>query len=123
MATAAKDDPRSLSGPEKAGVLMLALGEEYGAKLWQMMQDEEIKEISQAMSNLGSISATLVERLLVDFVSNVSSGGTIVGSYESTERLLSKLLPGDRASLIMEEIRGPASPTLFDMPGNVTQRA
>jgi len=122
MAIAAKDDPRSLSGPEKAAVLMLSLGEEYGAKLWQMMHDEEIKEVSQAMSGLGNISATLVERLLVDFVSNVSAGGTIVGSYESTERLLAKLLPGDRASLIMEEIRGPAGRTMWDKLANVNEQ-
>jgi flagellar motor switch protein FliG len=122
MAIAAKDDPRSLSGPEKAAVLMLSLGEEYGAKLWQMMHDEEIKEVSQAMSGLGSISATLVERLLVDFVSNVSAGGTIVGSFESTERLLAKLLPGDRAGLIMEEIRGPAGRTMWDKLANVNEQ-
>jgi len=118
---AGRDDPRSLTGPERVGVLMLALGEEYGAKLWTMLHDEEIKEISQGMSNLGQISATLVERLLVDFVSSMSAGGTIVGSYESTERLLTKLLPGERVGSIMEEIRGPAGRTMWDKLANVNE--
>ena len=43
----------------------------------------------------------------------------LVGSYESTERLLQKTLPRDRASAIMEEIRGPAGRTMWDKLGNV----
>jgi len=79
--------------------------EELGAKLWQMMDEEEIKEVSQVMSNLGSVSAILIEKLLVDFVSQMSGTGSIMGSYESTERLLANILPEDKVGSIMEEIR------------------
>lgn len=100
---------------------MLALGEEHSAKLWQMMDDDEIKEISQIMSNLGTVSSTLVEKLLVDFVSQLSGTGSLMGSYESTERLLNRLMPTDRVSAIMEEIRGPAGRTMWDKLGNVNE--
>ena len=33
--------------------------------------------------------------------------GHLVGNFESTERMLAKALPKDRAAQIMEEIRGP----------------
>ena len=42
------DDPKKLSGVEKAAVVLLALGEDHVA-LWQAMDEEEIKEISKAM--------------------------------------------------------------------------
>ena len=93
--SAAKDDIRQLSGAERSAILMLALGEEHSAKLWQMMVDDEIKEISQIMSNLGTISSALVEKLLVDFVSQLSGTGSLMGSYESTERLLARMMPAD----------------------------
>ena len=51
----AKEDVRSLSGPERAAVLMLALGEEHSMSVWQMMDEDEIKEISQLMSTLGTV--------------------------------------------------------------------
>lgn len=125
MARAAKapviEDIRQLRGPERAAVLMLALGEEHGAPIWKMMDDEEIKEISQIMASLGTVSATLVEKLLIDFVSQLSSTGSIMGSFDSTERLLSKFLPPDRASQVMEEIRGPAGRTMWDKLGNVNE--
>ena len=70
---------------------MLSLGEEHSAKIWQMMDEEEIKEISQVMSNLGSVSSSLIEKLLVDFVSQMSGTGSLMGSYESTERLLARI--------------------------------
>lgn len=118
----ARDDIKSLSGPEKAAVLMLALGEDASAPMWRALDDEEIKEVSQIMSNLGNVSSTLVEKLLVDFVSQLSSTGSIMGSFDSTERLLGKVLPKERVGTIMEEIRGPAGRTMWDKLANVNEQ-
>jgi len=121
LKNATKEDVRSLTGAERSAILMLALGEEHSAKIWQMMDDDEIKEVSQIMSNLGTISASLVEKLLVDFVSQLSGTGSLMGSYESTERLLSRMMPQERVGAIMEEIRGPAGRTMWDKLGNVNE--
>ena len=117
----AKTTTASMSGAEKAAVLMLALGEEQCSKLFEMMHEEEIKEISFAMTQLGSISAEVVEKLCLDFSNNIGSAGTLVGSFDSTERLLQKTLSRDRANQIMEEIRGPAGRTMWDKLGNVNE--
>jgi flagellar motor switch protein FliG len=119
--TTVKEDIRQLTGAERSAILMLSLGEEHSAKLWQMMDEDEIKEISQIMSNLGTVSASLVEKLLVDFVSQLSGTGSLMGSYESTERLLARMMPGDKVGQIMEEIRGPAGRTMWDKLGNVNE--
>ena len=116
-----REDIRQLSGAERSAVLMLALGEEHGSHVWKMMDEDEIKEISQVMSNLGNISANLVEKLLVDFVSQMSATGSLMGSYESTERLIAKFMPQDKVGQIMEEIRGPAGRTMWDKLANVNE--
>ncbi len=112
---------QQLSGAEKAAVIMLALGEEHGMQLWQLMDDDEIKEITLAMSNLGQIDSNMVEQLFMEFVNQMSSTGSLVGSMNNTERLLAKILPDDRVELIMEEIRGPAGRTMWDKLGNVNE--
>lgn len=117
-----KEDYRSLTGPQKASIMLLSLGEEQAGKLFSMMEDDEIKEVSQIMANLGTIGANIVERLFVDFADAISNTGSLVGSYESTERLLMKSLGKDRVSLIMEEIRGPAGRTMWDKLGNVHEQ-
>lgn len=116
-----KEDIRALSGAERTAVLMLALGEEHGVRVWEMLDEDEIKEISQIMSTLGTISSSLVEKLLVDFVSQMSSTGSLMGSYKSTERLLTRFMPGEKVTQIMEEIRGPAGRTMWDKLGNVNE--
>jgi len=116
-----KDDFRTISGPQKAAIFMLSLGEDESARLFELMDDDEIRELSQSMSTLGSINSTLVERLFIEFADQLSSAGSLVGSFDSAERLLYKALPEERVSQIMEEIRGPAGRTMWDKLGNVNE--
>jgi len=121
MALRVREDYRTLTGPEKAAIMMLALGEEHAAKLFQHMDDEEIKELSQTMSNLGTVSSNLIERLFVEFTEQMSATGSLIGTFESTERLLLKTLPKEKVDQIMEDIRGPAGRTMWDKLGNVNE--
>jgi len=114
------EDPTKLTGPEKAAVILLALGEDH-AHIWENLDEEEIKEVSQAMAGLGAVSADTVEQLLVEFVSGMSGSGTVMGSYEQTQRLLAAFMPADRVEALMEEIRGPAGRTMWDKLGNVNE--
>jgi flagellar motor switch protein FliG len=116
-----REDFRSLAGSEKAAILLLSLGDQYVSRIFEHMDDDEIRELSGTMASLGTVSATLVERLFAEFVEKMSSTGSLVGTYESTERLLNKVLGDDRVSLIMDEIRGPAGRTMWDKLGNVNE--
>ena len=113
-------DASKLGGPEKAAIVLLALGEEH-THIWEQLDDEEIKEVSQAMASLGTVSAQVVEELLIEFVSGLSSSGAIMGSFEQTQRLLASFLPEDKVETLMEEIRGPAGRTMWDKLGNVNE--
>ncbi len=95
-----------MPGAQRAAALLLLLGEKEGAPIWQLLEEDEIKKISHAMVQLGSIEADTVERLIVDFVSRLSSSGGITSSFERTESLLLKIFPTEQVSLIMAEIKG-----------------
>ena len=116
-----KTDIRSCSGLDKAAMIMLSLGEKHSSKLFSMMEDDEIKDLSQRMSTLGILTNEVVEKLFVEFVQQISSTGSLVGSYESVERLLNATLGKDRVDAIMEDIRGPAGRTMWDKLGNVNE--
>jgi flagellar motor switch protein FliG len=117
-----REDYRSITGPEKASILLMSLGEDQAAKLLGQMDDEEIKEISQVMASLGTVSSNIVERLFVEFTEQLSSTGSVVGSLSTTERLLAKALGEERVGDIMEEIRGPAGRTMWDKLTNVNEQ-
>jgi len=111
----------TMTGPQKAAALMLALGDEQATTLFARMHEDEIRDLSSAMASLGSVPAAVIEALCQDFADQLGRAGSLVGSYESTERLLMKTLPRDRVALIMEEIRGPAGRTMWDKLGNVNE--
>ncbi|HEU0117973.1 MAG TPA: flagellar motor switch protein FliG [Alphaproteobacteria bacterium] len=116
-----REDVRSLSGAEKAALFILTLGEEYASRVFSHMNDDEIKELSQVMANLGNVSAGLVEKLFIEFAEQMNSSGGASGTLESTERLLLKVLDKTRVSNIMEDIRGPAGRTMWDKLANVNE--
>lgn len=116
-----KDTYRSIGGKEKAAIFMLSLAREHTAVLFDLMEDEEIKELSSAMAALGTIDAAIVERIFEEFRDQLFQTGSLVGSYDSTERLLLSSLPADKVSAIMEEIRGPAGRTMWDKLGYVNE--
>ena len=119
---AAPGNARMLTGPERAAVIMLALGEQHGEKVWKLLDDDELRTLSVTMSSLGTVEAEAVEALLLEFVGRLSASGALLGNYEATERLLQQYLPPDRVSNIMEEIRGPAGRNMWEKLSNVQEQ-
>lgn len=114
-------DHMKLTGAEKAAIILLSVDEESAANIFSLMHEEEIKEISHAMSSLGSIKPDIVESVIQEFNSEMSSAVSFVGNVETTEKLLEKVLGKDKVNAIMEEIRGPAGKNTWDKLGNVNE--
>ncbi|MDH3580696.1 MAG: flagellar motor switch protein FliG [Hyphomicrobiales bacterium] len=114
-----KADLSDLDGPQKAAIILLALGADYGQHIWSELDDDDVVAVSLAMSRIGNIEKETTEALLAQFISNMSMAGALVGTATSTERLLAEYLPPDRLSAIMEEIRGPAGRNMWEKLSNV----
>src|SRR5512143_3066167 len=110
-----------IAGPKRAAILMLALGEQYGGKVWSLLDDDEVRELSIQMSTLGTVEAEVVEDMLLEFVSRMSASGALMGNFDATERLLQQYLPPERVNGIMDEIRGPAGRNMWEKLSNVQE--
>ena len=106
------------SGAEKAAIILMALGEDAKG-LWSVMDEDEIKEVSQAMASLGMVPSVVVEALVHEFIQRLSGAGSIMGSVEQTQRMLLQILPKEKVDSLMEEIRGPAGRNIWDKLANV----
>jgi flagellar motor switch protein FliG len=113
---------RALSGPERAAILMLALGEQHGEKVWKLLDDDELRQLTIVMSQLGTVEAEAVESLMLHFVGRLSASGALMGNFDATERLLHQYLPAERVSNLMEEIRGPAGRNMWEKLSNVQEQ-
>ncbi|CAO5675011.1 MAG: Flagellar motor switch protein FliG [Holosporales bacterium] len=114
------DISKRVTGPERAAIFMLALPEEVATTVFQRLDTSDIHHLSLAMVALGRVQAEIVEQVLQDFIDHLATTGSLIGTLEGTERLLSKILPKDQVDMIIEEIRGPAGRTLWDKLGNVS---
>ena len=108
------------SGAEKSAIVLMALGEE-AKKLWSMLEEEEIKEVSQVMASLGVIPSSVVEAVVHEFVQRMSGAGSVMGSLDQTQRMLANILPKEKLDTLMEEIRGPAGRNIWDKLANVNE--
>src|SRR6195256_835875 len=113
---------RALKGPERAAVLMLALGETHGDAVWKLLDDDELRQLSIVMSTIGTVQAEAVEALMLEFVGRLSASGAVLGNFEATERLLQQHLPPERVAGLMEEIRGPAGRNMWEKLSNVQEQ-
>ena len=109
----------TLSGVQKAAILMLALGPENCGVFFKEMHDGEVKDISVAMSQLGRLSAEAVESVCEEFSKALQGNETFVGNADITENMLSKFLPSSRVAQIMDEIRGPSGRTIWEKIAHV----
>jgi len=108
-------------GMEKAAMFMLAIGRDFGKPIWDQMDEDEVRELSKAISMLGVISPAVVQEIFKEFSSTIATIGTLNGSYEATEKLLESVLSDDKVKQIMEEIRGPAGRTMWDKLSNINE--
>jgi flagellar motor switch protein FliG len=114
-------DIKAMTGVQRAAVLLMTLGAEHGAFIWEDLDEEEIKQISVAMARLGEVETSIVERLLVDFATQMTASGALMGNFTSTERLLARFMPPDKVAAVMEEIRGPAGRNMWEKLSNVQE--
>ena len=110
-----------LDGLSKAAIMMLSLPDETVRKIFQQLESSEVMDLSQQMATLGIVKSQVVEDLYSEFVSKVGVNGSVLGNYESTERMLNKFFDKDRVKEMMEEIRGPAGRNMWEKLANVNE--
>ena len=117
-----RDDYHSLTGKDKAAVLMLSLSDEYAAKLFANMKDVEIRNLSQSMSELGKVSAVIVEQLFIEFSEKISSPNNLVGTQESAERLLKEVIGQECDDAFLNGTQGPEEGTMWENLNNINEQ-
>lgn len=114
-------DIHKLTGIEKSAIILLTMTRENSAKIFSALKEDEIKEISVAMAKLGHIDNEVIDKVIDEFKQEISSKLSLIGNYDTTERLLESVLGKDKVSAIMEEIKGPTGKSTWDKLTNVNE--
>ncbi len=118
----AESGTKATPGPRKAAILMLAIGEAQAGKVFEEMDDYEIRDISREMANLGRVRGEEMESTLTEFTTKLGgTSGGVKGGWDTTERYLKSFMKEDRVADLMEEMRGPAGRTMWEKLANVDE--
>ena len=93
-----------LTGPKKAAILLLALGEEGAAAVMQNLEEAEIQQVGYFMTRFNDISSEELDQVLEEFYrqSVISDGGgDLMASPDFIKNALSKALGPDKAKDIV----------------------
>lgn len=108
---------KKFSGPDKAAIVFMALGEELAGQIAANLSPHELKRIGLALGRMGRIDASDVDQVLADFQTQLTTDTKgFVGGSGSARRLLAaatrNLDPQSRAAL--EKQLDSASPALTE---------
>jgi flagellar motor switch protein FliG len=104
----------NLSGPEKAAIFLLTLGEDFTSQVFQRLDDGEIKEVGRQMAKVDHVDKEDISALLSEF--KTDSGGEadlFLSGDDVLESSLKRALNADKANQILDEIRSDWKLTLF----------
>jgi flagellar motor switch protein FliG len=87
-----------------AAIVLMVLDEQRVQSIFDRFEEDEIRRASRAMANLGKVEIERVEAVLARFQADVGRVGTVIGTAETTERLLRRILPHEKVSEIILKI-------------------
>ena len=102
-----------LTGPEKAAIFMLTLGEDFAAKVFQRLEEEEIKIVGRQMAKIDHVEKDDIANLLKEFRSDEGGEELYLSGDDLLESALKKALEADKATAILDDIRSDWRLTLF----------
>lgn len=113
-----------MTGTDKAAILLLYLGNEVTAKVFEHMDDNEIKKISKSMGALGHISRATIMEVVEDFTNVVNpESGIFSQGDEFVRKILEKALGPDKAAMLMEELAASSYGDLVDILANMDSKS
>ncbi len=102
-------EEKQYTGPEKAAIFLMSLGEEGAAKIMAEMEEREIQSIGNYMSTIGEVELSAVDRITHEFYNNMAGGGGGLGisGLDFLRTTLMRALDPAKATEILNNITTP----------------
>jgi flagellar motor switch protein FliG len=114
----------TMTGSEKAAILLLYLGNEVTSKVFEHMDDDEIKKISKSMAHLGHVPRSTIMQVVEDFTGVINpEAGIFSQGEEFVRKILEKALGPVKADMLMEELQASSYGDLVDILGNMDSKS
>ena len=98
-------DPTTIPGPRKAAIFLMAMGEEYAAKVFEKMSEHQIAELAFEMSLVDNITPEMLKAVCLDFVDTFEGESKmIIESDAFITNVVNKTMKEQDARAILEDL-------------------
>ena len=98
------NSPRSMNGPEMAGVLLMTLGQEVAAEILRFLHPKEVQLVGSTMATMKDVSRPMVENVIDNFFDVLEEQTALgIGNDSYIRGMLEKAL-GDKAGGVIDRI-------------------
>jgi flagellar motor switch protein FliG len=105
-----------MNGADKAAILLIYLGPEATSKVFEHMEDNEIKKISQSMARLGHVTRPVIQQVVSEFndITNPETGFFSQGE-EYVRKVLEQALGPQKAEMLLRELNTASFTDMVDV--------
>jgi flagellar motor switch protein FliG len=99
------NDLENVSGPERAAILLMSLGENEAAQVLKHLGAKDVQKVGQAMASLANVTRERVSAVVERFVGEIENQTSLgVGADDYVRRVLTNALGADKASGLIDRI-------------------
>ena len=100
-----KTESEKISGPERAAIVLMSLGETDAAQVLKHMGAKDVQRVGQAMASLSNVSRDRVEKVVTHLAIELDTQTSIgVGADDYVRRVMVSALGEDKASNLIDRI-------------------
>lgn len=112
-----------MNGTDKAAILLLYLGPEATSKVFEHMEDLDIKRISQSMARLGHVSRNTIQEVVNEYIDITDpETGIFSQGEEFVRKILEKALGPAKAEMLLKELSVANYGDMTDMLSNMDSK-
>jgi len=112
-----------MNGTDKAAILLLYLGPEATSKIFEHMEDVEIKRISQSMARLGHVQRNTIQAVVNEYMDITDpETGIFSQGEEFVRKILEKALGPAKAEILLKELSVANYGDMTDMLSNMDSK-
>ena len=112
-----------MNGTDKAAILLLYLGPEATSKVFEHMEDLEIKRISQSMARLGHVPRNAIQEVVNEYMDITDpETGIFSQGEEFVRKILEKALGPAKAEILLKELSVANYGDMTDMLSNMDSK-
>jgi flagellar motor switch protein FliG len=113
-----------MRGSDKAAILLLYLGPEATSRVFEHLEDDEIKKIGQSMAGLGRVSNPAIQEVVNEFsLMTDPSTGFFSQGEEFVKKILEQALGPKKAETLLTELYTSSRGDMVDILGNMDARS